>query len=54
MRQADMELKKGQNMMEHEAEIFSRPARTWFQSEKEKRAAKGKPVVLKRGQADHP
>ncbi|ESK88904.1 atp-dependent rna helicase [Moniliophthora roreri MCA 2997] len=39
MRQAEMELKKGQNMIEHEAEIFSRPARAWFQSEKEKRAA---------------
>ncbi|KAK7694635.1 nucleolar DEAD-box protein required for synthesis of 60S ribosomal subunit [Cerrena zonata] len=35
-RQAEMELKKGQNMIEHEAEIFSRPARTWFQSEKDK------------------
>ena len=41
MRQADMELKKGQNMVEHEKEIFSRPARTWFQSEKDKQAAKG-------------
>ncbi|KAJ8084045.1 nucleolar DEAD-box protein required for synthesis of 60S ribosomal subunit [Marasmius tenuissimus] len=39
MRQAEMEVKKGQNMIEHEAEIFSRPARTWFQSEKEKKAA---------------
>lgn len=50
LRQADMELRKGQNMVEHEAEIFSRPARTWFQSEKEKAAAKGeyKPVVLDR------
>lgn len=41
MRQAEMELKKGQNMVKHEAEIFSRPARTWFQTEKEKAAAKG-------------
>jgi ATP-dependent RNA helicase DDX27 len=41
LRQADMELKKGQNIIEHEAEIFSRPARTWFQSEKEKQSAKG-------------
>lgn len=40
LRQADMELRKGQNMVEHEAEIYSRPARTWFQSEKEKAAAK--------------
>jgi len=36
-----MELKKGQNMLEHEAEIFSRPARTWFQTEKEKARAAG-------------
>lgn len=36
-----MELRKGQNMIEHEAEIFSRPARTWFQSEKDKKTAKG-------------
>ncbi|KAF9229305.1 DEAD-domain-containing protein, partial [Gyrodon lividus] len=39
IRQAEMELKKGQNMIEHEAEIFSRPARTWFQTEKEKSKA---------------
>lgn len=42
MRQADMELKKGQNIIEHEAEIYARPARTWFQTEKEKQNAKGK------------
>ncbi|KAM6498130.1 DEAD domain containing protein [Amanita muscaria] len=36
-RQAEMELKKGQNMIEHEEEIYSRPARTWFQSAKEKK-----------------
>jgi ATP-dependent RNA helicase DDX27 len=41
MRQADMELKKGQNIIEHEAEIYARPARTWFQTEKEKQNAKG-------------
>ncbi|KAI0932221.1 nucleolar DEAD-box protein required for synthesis of 60S ribosomal subunit [Taiwanofungus camphoratus] len=39
LRQAEMELKKGQNMIEHEAEIYSRPARTWFQSGKEKAKA---------------
>ncbi|KAJ7169880.1 DEAD-domain-containing protein [Mycena filopes] len=38
-RQAEMKLKKGQNMMEHEAEIYSRPARTWFQTGKEKLSA---------------
>ena len=36
-----MELKKGQNMIEHEAEIYSRPARTWFQTNKEKEKAEG-------------
>ncbi|KAF8908956.1 P-loop containing nucleoside triphosphate hydrolase protein [Gymnopilus junonius] len=43
IRKAEMELKKGQNMIEHEAEIFSRPARTWFQTTKEKQNAEGLP-----------
>ena len=38
-----MELKKGENMIEYEKEIFSRPARTWFQSEKGKLNAKNAP-----------
>ncbi|KAE9411109.1 DEAD-domain-containing protein [Gymnopus androsaceus JB14] len=38
-RQAEMELKKGQNIIEHQDEIYSRPARTWFQTEKEKKNA---------------
>ncbi|CAO1629360.1 unnamed protein product [Parajaminaea phylloscopi] len=40
LRQAEMELKKGTNMLEHHDEIMSRPKRTWFQTEKEKQAAK--------------
>ncbi|KAL5535567.1 hypothetical protein ACEPAF_3661 [Sanghuangporus sanghuang] len=40
LRQAERDLKKGENLIEHEKEIFSRPARTWFQTEKEKLAAK--------------
>lgn len=36
-----MELSKGQNMIDHEDEIFSRPARTWFQTEKERSKAAG-------------
>ncbi|KAF5374766.1 hypothetical protein D9758_000276 [Tetrapyrgos nigripes] len=40
IRQAEMELKKGQNIIEHHDEIYSRPARTWFQSGKEKQGAK--------------
>ncbi|KAG6879285.1 nucleolar DEAD-box protein required for synthesis of 60S ribosomal subunit [Termitomyces sp. T32_za158] len=39
IRKAEMELKKGENMVEHEAEIYSRPARTWFQTGKEKASA---------------
>ncbi|VDB99617.1 unnamed protein product [Peniophora sp. CBMAI 1063] len=36
LRQAEMEVTKGQNMLAHEKEIFSRPARTWFQSGRDK------------------
>jgi ATP-dependent RNA helicase DDX27 len=36
-----MEVKKGQNMLEHEAEIYSRPARTWFQSGRDKTQSEG-------------
>ncbi|KIK83138.1 hypothetical protein PAXRUDRAFT_35494 [Paxillus rubicundulus Ve08.2h10] len=39
IRRAEMEVTKGQNMIEHKTEIFSRPARTWFQTEKEKSKA---------------
>ena len=38
-RKAEMELAKAENMIEHEAEIYAKPARTWFQTEKEKTAA---------------
>ena len=31
--QAEIELKRGENMIEHEKDMFSCPARTWFQSE---------------------
>lgn len=41
MRQAEMELKKKENIMEHEKEILSRPARTWVQTEKDKKSAQG-------------
>lgn len=39
-RRGDMELTKGRNLIEHEREIMSRPARTWFQTTVEKAAAK--------------
>lgn len=37
-----MELTKGRNLIEHEQEIKSRPARTWFQTTAEKAVAKSK------------
>jgi ATP-dependent RNA helicase DDX27 len=51
LRQAEIELKKGENMIEHEAEIYSRPARTWFQSGKEKQQAEG--IVMIYPAEDH-
>ncbi|KAH7329408.1 P-loop containing nucleoside triphosphate hydrolase protein [Stachybotrys elegans] len=38
--QAEMEVKKGENLMEYEAEIKSRPKRTWFETEHDKKKAK--------------
>ena len=38
--QAEMQVRKGENIMEHQGEILSRPKRTWFESEKEKQVAK--------------
>ncbi|CCC66713.1 hypothetical protein NCAS_0A01550 [Naumovozyma castellii] len=37
---AEMQLKKGENMLKHKQEIQSRPRRTWFQTEAEKKNAK--------------
>ena len=37
LRKAEMEANKAENMIEHEAEIYSRPARTWFQTERQKK-----------------
>jgi ATP-dependent RNA helicase DDX27 len=39
---AEMELKKGENMLKYKEEIESRPKRTWFMSEKEKKEDKNK------------
>lgn len=40
MAQADMQLRKGENIMVHEDEIKSRPKRTWFETEADKRTSK--------------
>lgn len=37
LRKAEMEATKAENMIEHKDEIFSRPKRTWFATEKEKK-----------------
>ncbi|MCO5592482.1 hypothetical protein L7F22_046485 [Adiantum nelumboides] len=37
LRKAEMEANKAQNMLDHEAEIFSRPKKVWFQTGQEKR-----------------
>ncbi|KAG9442652.1 hypothetical protein H6P81_018506 [Aristolochia fimbriata] len=37
LRKAEMEAAKAENMIEHKEEIFSRPKRTWFATEKEKK-----------------
>lgn len=41
MRIAEMEIRKGENVMKHQDEIMARPKRTWFATEKEKAIAKG-------------
>jgi ATP-dependent RNA helicase DDX27 len=38
--QAEMQVRKGENIMTHEDEIKGRPKRTWFESEKQKLEAK--------------
>ncbi|KAK3322614.1 ATP-dependent RNA helicase drs-1 [Apodospora peruviana] len=40
LQQIEMQVKKGENMIKHEEEINSRPRRTWFETEKDKKAAK--------------
>ena len=60
MRLAEMEAQKATNMMEHQDEIAARPARTWFQTPREKKRAaeaakedpKGKGPKPKKGGQD--
>jgi len=54
IRKAEMEATKAANMLEHEAEIFARPARTWFQSQSQKKAAAalGQPTDRDREEKD--
>ncbi|KAI0217143.1 nucleolar DEAD-box protein required for synthesis of 60S ribosomal subunit [Massospora cicadina] len=41
LQKAEMEANKASNLIKHEEEINSRPARTWFQSAKDKKRTKG-------------
>lgn len=36
LRETEMQIRKTENMIKHEQEIYSRPARTWFKSKKDK------------------
>lgn len=47
----ERDLKRGENLIVHEDEIKSRPKRTWFESEKDKLAAKEKGATLLNGPA---
>lgn len=40
MQQVEMQVQKGENLIKHEDEIKGRPKRTWFETEKDKQAAK--------------
>ncbi|GAO51195.1 hypothetical protein G7K_5306-t1 [Saitoella complicata NRRL Y-17804] len=46
LRQAEMEIRRGENVMKYEDEIKSRPARTWFTNEKGKKDAKEKSAAV--------
>ncbi|KAI9490348.1 P-loop containing nucleoside triphosphate hydrolase protein [Zychaea mexicana] len=39
LRNAEMQLQKGENLIRHSTDIYSRPARTWFKTNKEKKVA---------------
>lgn len=40
MANVEMQLRKGENMIEHESDIKGRPKRTWFETEHDKKKAK--------------
>ncbi|CAO1599364.1 MAG: hypothetical protein LQ349_004952 [Xanthoria aureola] len=45
MGEAERDVRKAENVMEYEDEIKTRPRRTWFESEKEKKEARAKGAV---------
>ena len=52
LQQTERDMTKSENMITHAEEIKSRPRRTWFQSEKEKKEAKTKGVEERLGLKD--
>lgn len=48
----ERDLKRGENLIVHEDEIKSRPKRTWFESEKDKKLAKEKGAAVLNGPAE--
>lgn len=53
IRKAEMEATKAENMIKHKEDIYSRPKKTWFVSEKEKKLlAKASKEFLENGQSD--
>ncbi|KAK9787623.1 hypothetical protein WJX73_001953 [Symbiochloris irregularis] len=53
LRKAEMEAQKAANMMEYEDEIQARPARTWFQTEKQKRSRQAQAGAEKQTGSDN-
>ena len=53
LRKVEMQTQKAENMIEHEAEIYARPPRTWFQTEKQKKesAKRGRPGADEEGES---
>ncbi|KAI4163256.1 MAG: hypothetical protein LQ342_003192 [Letrouitia transgressa] len=43
--EAEMQLRKGENLVEHREEIMGRPKRTWFETEKQRQESKAKGAV---------
>lgn len=48
----ERDLKRGENLIKHEDEIKSRPRKTWFESEKDKKAAREKGAAALNGPAE--
>ncbi|CAF9925634.1 MAG: nucleolar DEAD-box protein required for synthesis of 60S ribosomal subunit [Heterodermia speciosa] len=52
MKGAEMQVRKGENLMKFEGEIRARPKRTWFESEREKGVARRRGLVELNGEGE--